>query len=130
MPPFVSRQWKGVVLYFVHSLLLGCGRARKLRVEYAGAIYQVMNRGDRRELVFLDDEDRQRFLTTFGEACTKTGWQVHADCLMPLRVMALIDDRGVAEKILRHLGAWHDPPEITFAFPSTTWTPCPTTITS
>ncbi len=29
--------------------------ARKLRVEYAGAIYHVMNRGDRRELIFMDD---------------------------------------------------------------------------
>jgi REP element-mobilizing transposase RayT len=57
--------------------------ARKLRVEYEGAIYHVMNRGDRRELIFLDDEDRQRFLTTLGEACAKTGWQVHALCLMP-----------------------------------------------
>ena len=38
--------------------------ARKLRVEYAGAIYHVMNRGDRRELIFIDDADRQRFLDT------------------------------------------------------------------
>lgn len=50
--------------------------ARKLRVEYPGAIYHVMNRGDRREEIFLDDEDRQRFLTTLGESCVKTGWQV------------------------------------------------------
>jgi hypothetical protein len=27
-----------------------------------------------------------------------------------MRVIAVIDDRRVAEKILRHLGAWHDPP--------------------
>src|SRR5438128_6843981 len=56
--------------------------ARKLRVEYPGAIYHVMNRGDRREPIFRDDVDRQRFLETFGEACIKTGWQVHALCLM------------------------------------------------
>lgn len=57
--------------------------ARQLRVEYEGAIYHVMSRGDRRELIFQDDEDRQQFLTTFGEACVKTGWQIHAFCLMP-----------------------------------------------
>ena len=57
--------------------------ARKLRVEYAGAIYHVMNRGDRRELIFMDDADRQRFVDTLGEACAKTGWQVHAYVLMP-----------------------------------------------
>src|SRR5437762_10622557 len=56
--------------------------ARKLRVEYPGAIYHLMNRGDRREPLFKDDEDRQRFLGTLGEACVKTGWQVHAYCLM------------------------------------------------
>ena len=57
--------------------------ARQLRIEYAGAIYHVMSRGDRREAIFKDDEDRRRFLTTLGEACGKTGWQVLALCLMP-----------------------------------------------
>ncbi len=57
--------------------------ARKLRVEYAGAIYHVMNRGDRRERIFVDDADHQRFVDTLGEACAKTGWQVHAYVLMP-----------------------------------------------
>jgi len=50
--------------------------ARKLRVQYPGAIYHVLNRGDHRELIFRDDLDRQRFLDTLGEACVKTGWQV------------------------------------------------------
>jgi len=56
--------------------------ARKLRVQYPGAIYHVMNRGDRREAIFSDDHDRQRFLDTLGEAREKTDWQVHAFCLM------------------------------------------------
>ena len=56
--------------------------ARKLRVEYGGAIYHVLNRGDRREPIFQDDEDRLCFLATLGEVCGKTGWQVHAFCLM------------------------------------------------
>ena len=37
--------------------------ARKLRVEYPGAIYHVMNRGDRREPNFQDDGDRQRLMS-------------------------------------------------------------------
>jgi len=57
--------------------------ARKLRVEYPGAVYHVMNRGDRREPIYKDDLDRQSFLDTLEEVCTKTGWQVHAFCLMP-----------------------------------------------
>jgi len=56
--------------------------ARKLRVEYPGAIYHVMNRGDRREPIFRDDADRERFVETLGEACERSGWQVHAYCLM------------------------------------------------
>jgi putative transposase len=56
--------------------------ARKLRVEYPGAIYHVMNRGDRREAIFRVDADRELFLETLGEACVKAGWQVHAYCLM------------------------------------------------
>jgi len=42
-----------------------------------------MNRGDRRERISMDDADRQRFVDTLGEACAKTGWQVHAYVLMP-----------------------------------------------
>ena len=62
----------------------GCGgfmigrMARKLRLEYAGAIYHVMNRGDRREPIYQDNRDRTRFLETLGEGCAKADWQVHA----------------------------------------------------
>lgn len=56
--------------------------ARKLRVEYPGAIYHVMNRGDRGEAIFKDEADRERFLETLDQACVKTGWQVHSVCLM------------------------------------------------
>jgi REP element-mobilizing transposase RayT len=56
--------------------------ARKVRVEYPGAIYHVMNRGDRREAIFREEADQELFLQTLGEACVKTGWQVHAYCLL------------------------------------------------
>ena len=56
---------------------------RNLRVEYPGAIYHMMNRGDRREPIFQDDKDRPWFIRTLAEACGKTGWQVLALCLMP-----------------------------------------------
>lgn len=57
--------------------------ARKLRVEYPGAIYHVMNRGDRREEIFVTDQDRNLFLETLGEVCARTGWRLFAYCLMP-----------------------------------------------
>ena len=49
---------------------------RQLRIEYPGAIYHVMNRGDRRERIFEDEVDRQRFVATLGEVCAKTGRKV------------------------------------------------------
>ena len=55
---------------------------RPLRIEYAGAIYHVMNRGDRREKIFRDKQDREMFLAALSEACAKTGWHVHAWCLL------------------------------------------------
>jgi hypothetical protein len=35
-----------------------------------------MSRGDQREDIFRDDEDRQRFLSALGEACGKMEWQM------------------------------------------------------
>jgi len=55
---------------------------RKPRVEFPGAIYHLMSRGDRREDIFKDDVDRQDLLKTLAEACQKTGFEVHAYCLM------------------------------------------------
>ena len=46
--------------------------ARKLLIQFPGAIYHVMNRGDHREEIFRDDLDRQCFLETLEEACNKT----------------------------------------------------------
>ena len=48
--------------------------ARQSRVEYPGALYHGMSRGE---------ADGRLFVETVGEACTKRGWQVQAFCLMP-----------------------------------------------
>lgn len=56
--------------------------ARKIRVEFEGATYHVMCRGDRRENIFEDDADRVRFLETLAEVCRRTGWKIHAYVLM------------------------------------------------
>src|SRR5438552_19078513 len=56
--------------------------ARGIRIEYPGAFYHVMARGNRRERIFRDDDDRRFFCETLGEACERTGWRVHAWVLM------------------------------------------------
>ncbi len=56
--------------------------ARSLRIQYPGAYYHVMARGNRREAIFHDDDDRRFFLHTLAQACEMTGWRVHAWVLM------------------------------------------------
>ena len=51
---------------------------RQVRIEFPGATYHVMCRGDRREEIFRDDGDREMMLATLAETVEKTGWQVHA----------------------------------------------------
>ena len=41
-----------------------------------------MARGNRREAIFKDEEDRGRFVESLGEACAMTGWRVHAWVLL------------------------------------------------
>jgi putative transposase len=55
---------------------------RQLRIQYPGAVYHVMNRGDHRAAIFQEEQDYESFLQTLGQACQKALWQVHAYCLM------------------------------------------------
>mgnify|MGYP001224274109 CR=1 FL=1 len=55
---------------------------RQIRIEYPGAIYHVMARGDRREAIFRDGLDRRMFLAVLEDACGRTGWLCHAYVLM------------------------------------------------
>jgi putative transposase len=55
---------------------------RKPRVEFEGAIYHIMSRGNRQEAIFRDDKDCEMFLDTLDEACSRTGWRIHAFVLL------------------------------------------------
>jgi len=50
--------------------------ARKLGIQYLGAIYHVMNRGDHQGVIFCDDDDRKLFLRALGSAW---GWRAVCD---------------------------------------------------
>jgi putative transposase len=56
--------------------------ARSIRIELAGGFYHLMARGNRRNPIYLDDDDRRFFLKTLAQTCEKTGWRVHAWVLM------------------------------------------------
>ncbi len=56
--------------------------ARPLRMESESGIYHVLNRGNDRADIFRSDKTKAAFLHCLDEACRKTGWEVHAWCLM------------------------------------------------
>lgn len=56
--------------------------ARPLRIEFPGAVYHVTSRGDRREPIFVDDEDRQGLLRVVAQALSRFDAQALSYCLM------------------------------------------------
>lgn len=65
--------------------------ARPIRLEFPGAIYHVTTRGNEGDDIFVDDEDRQQFLTVLGEVVSRAGWIVHAYVLMDNHYHLLIE---------------------------------------
>lgn len=56
--------------------------ARKLRIQYGGAIYHVINRGNYRRDVFESVGTAQAFEEALIEACEVNGWKLHAHVVM------------------------------------------------
>ena len=50
----------------------GWHMARPLRVQYCGAVYHVMARGNNGQSVFKDDKDRERFMETLATEKTNS----------------------------------------------------------
>ena len=57
--------------------------ARPWRIQFPGAIYHVLSRGNNRAPIFLDDADRRSFLELLGQAAGRFELEVFAFCLMP-----------------------------------------------
>ncbi|MBC8009209.1 MAG: transposase [Burkholderiales bacterium] len=56
--------------------------ARKLRIEFAGAIYHVLNRGNYRRDLFLSSGEAKAFVLTLEEATKIFGWRVQSYAVM------------------------------------------------
>jgi putative transposase len=56
---------------------------RPLRIQAAGAIYHVMARGNRRQEIYVERGDYERFLTICADVVDRSGWRCHGYCLMP-----------------------------------------------
>jgi len=60
--------------------------ARPLRVEYPGAYYHVMNRGQSRRNIFIEDKGRQSFLDWLGDIARLRKVEIYVYLLMKERV--------------------------------------------
>jgi putative transposase len=56
--------------------------ARPWRMQFPGAIYHVAGRGNNRQAIFLDDDDRRLFLDLLGQAAPRFRLRLFAFCLM------------------------------------------------
>jgi len=56
--------------------------ARKLRLEYAGACYHVINRGNNRQSIFGGQGSAEAFERCLDQTCRRTGWRVQAYVIM------------------------------------------------
>ena len=65
--------------------------ARPLRIEFAGGLYHVISRGNARQDIYADDDDRVSFLMVLEKACKRFEWYCHAYCLMGNHYHLLIE---------------------------------------
>ena len=67
--------------------------ARPLRVEYPGAYYHVMNRGNAGENIFENERDKERFLRYLEKAVERFSLIIHTYCLMDNHYHLLVETR-------------------------------------
>lgn len=65
--------------------------SRPLRIEFPGAFYHVTSRGNARQKIHSDDQDRAQFLVTLARVVDRYAWRCHAYCLMPNHYHLLIE---------------------------------------
>ena len=71
--------------------ILPAGVARKVRIEYSGAYYHVINRGNYRSWIFESEGACKSFLACLAESCESQEWRLHAWCLMGNHYHLLIE---------------------------------------
>ncbi len=64
---------------------------RQVRIEYEGAVYHVMSRGNDDQKIYFDRQGYELFLKTLDEACRRSRWLIHAYVLMPNHYHLLLE---------------------------------------
>ncbi len=73
---------------------------RKPRIHFPGAVYHVILRGNARQDLFFDAEDRRRFFILLEEGISRYGFRTHGYCLMTNHVHLVLQ---VAESPLSQI---------------------------
>ena len=80
--------------------------ARKPRVEFAGAFYHAIVRGNQRQNVFRDDQDRKDYLARVEHYRKRYGFPLYAYVLMSNHIHLLLETQSVGlSKITWKIGA-------------------------
>lgn len=82
--------------------------ARPLRIEFPGAFYHVISRGNERKAVFRKPADYELFLKTLKDACDYFNARIHSYCLIPNHLHLLIEtkDANLSGFMKRLLGVY------------------------
>jgi putative transposase len=65
--------------------------ARKPREEFPGAVVHVYARGNRKQVIYADDVDRESYLVLLGHVVARQRWRCLAYCLMDNHVHLLVE---------------------------------------
>lgn len=77
MQCFVTKRYPFVETHFEKSAM-----ARPIRIEFPGAVYHITSRGNAKQSIFNNTEDRIHFLFLLEQVVHRYNWQCHAYCLM------------------------------------------------
>jgi putative transposase len=78
--------------------------SRPLRIEFPGAVYHVTSRGDRREPIYRDDDDRALHLAVLAQALDRFDAQALSYCLMGNHYHVVLHTRQAnMSRVMRHV---------------------------
>ncbi|PLX99741.1 MAG: hypothetical protein C0623_08620 [Desulfuromonas sp.] len=78
--------------------------ARPLRIEYPGAFYHVISRGNEKKEIFKTRRDRERFLEYLESAVNRYGAVIHCYCLMVNHYHLFLETpEGNLSKVMQYL---------------------------
>jgi REP element-mobilizing transposase RayT len=88
------------------------GMPRRLRLQYSGAIYHLMARGNGGQEIVCDDADRERLVEYLGREAIRCSWQVYAFVIMSNHLHAVLRTaepnlaRGMQNFLSGYANAW------------------------